>query len=111
MIRTGIKRGLRLSEVPDLSPDVVDRLAKLSISTSEEFLSQYVSDREAVVKYLGRTPEEVKLMVDRVSRYLDPKVLKEIYSSSRVARPLGARRPHSKEDEEYFIRRRSEEDD
>jgi hypothetical protein len=92
-----LKRGHRLTSVPDFPEGVAGRLRAVSISTAEEFVSQSIGDPEPMRKFLGLDARRFSDVVGLAESVIDPETVDEIRSFEPPERSYGALNPHSAE--------------
>lgn len=92
-----MKQGHRLSNVPHFPSAIASRLASLSISTAEEFVSQSIGDPEPMQRFLGLDDCAFSDVIELAESSLDPQTLEDIRSFRPKRRSYGAWNPHSAE--------------
>lgn len=92
-----LKRGHRLSCVPNFPSAVADQLAALSISTVEEFVSQSIGDPEPLRRFLRLDARRFSDVVELAESVLDPETVEEMQAFRPPERAYGALSPHSPE--------------
>jgi hypothetical protein len=92
-----LKRGHRLSGVPSFPSVIAGRLASVSISTAEEFVSQTIGDPEPIRQFLGLDAHRFSDVVELAESVLDPETVEEMHSFRPKERSYGALNPHGAE--------------
>lgn len=93
-----VKRGHRLSDVPGFPPVIAERLAALSISTAEEFVSQTIGDPEGLRTFLGVDDRRFSDVVELAELVVGPEAVEEMRAFRPQERSYGALNPHRYED-------------
>jgi hypothetical protein len=89
-----VKRGPRLSDVSGFPPVIAERLAALSISTAEEFVSQTISDPEGLRTFVGLDDRRFSDVVELAESVLGPEVVAELRAFQPTEHSYGALNPH-----------------